>query len=104
MRVNEEEISDVSDVSFLNLKQKNKNKKRSLKAILEDVSFCGSYEPVQVHERWLRNVRNFAIVWCINCRIPKCSPNHIWGGGVPIVTKGVYAYLGKSGLREFPLQ
>ena len=55
MRVNEEEISDVSDVSSLTLKQKNKNKKRSLKAILEDVSFCDSYESVQMHERPARS-------------------------------------------------
>ena len=55
MRVNEKEISDVSDVSSLTLKQKNQNKKRSLKAILKDVSPCGPYEPVQMHERPARS-------------------------------------------------
>ena len=54
MRVNEKEISDVSNVSSFTLKQKNKNKKRSLKAILKDVSFCNSYESVQMHERFAR--------------------------------------------------
>ena len=55
MRVNEKEISDVSNVSSLTLKQKNKNKKRSLKAILENVSLCDPYEPVQMHERPARS-------------------------------------------------
>ena len=54
MRVNEEEIPDVSDVSSLTLKQKKINKKRTLKAILEDVSFCSQYEPVHVDERSAR--------------------------------------------------
>ena len=42
------------DVSLFTLKQKNKNKKRSLKAILENVSFCDLYESVQMHERFAR--------------------------------------------------
>ena len=54
MRVNEEEIPDVSDVSSLTLKQKKINKKRTLKAILEDVSFCSQYELVHVNERSAR--------------------------------------------------
>ena len=54
MRVNEKEIFDVLNVSSFTLKQKNKNKKRSLKAILKNVSFCDLYESVQMHERFVR--------------------------------------------------
>ena len=55
MRVNEKEIFDVSNVSSLILKQKKKNKKRTLKAILEDVSLFSQYNLVHVNERSARS-------------------------------------------------
>ena len=55
MRINEEEIFDVSNVSSFIFKQKKINKKRTLKAILENVSFFSQYNFVHVNERSARS-------------------------------------------------
>ena len=49
MKINEKEIFNVSNVSSLTLK-----KKRTLKAILENVSFCNQYDFVHVNKRSAR--------------------------------------------------
>ena len=55
MRVNEEEIPDVSDASPLTIKQKKINSKKSLQALLNDVSLCSDYHSVPTHERPARS-------------------------------------------------
>lgn len=51
MKVNEEEISGVSDVSPLTQKQKKTNSKMPLSSLLADVPPISKYYPVQVHGR-----------------------------------------------------
>ena len=54
MKVNEKEIFDVSDASSLIIKQKKINSKKSLQALLNDVSLCSDYHSVSTHERFAR--------------------------------------------------
>ena len=51
MKVNKKEIFDVSDALSLIIKQK-KNSKKSLQALLNDVSFCSDYHFVSTYERF----------------------------------------------------
>ena len=54
MKVNEEEIFDVLNASSLIIKQKKINSKKSLQALLNDVSLCNDYYFVFTHERFTR--------------------------------------------------
>lgn len=51
MRVNEEEITGISDISPLTERQKKLNKKKPLSALLSEVPPIGNYAPIQVHDR-----------------------------------------------------
>ena len=62
MKVNEKRILDVLNASSLIIKQK-KNSKKSLQALLNNVSFCSDYYFVSTHERFARfNVSNYVNV------------------------------------------